>query len=397
MGKPMRAGSGTMPAGEQPAVAADDADVTALGRAPTDKPPFTLGDIKRAIPPHCFERSVVTSFSYLLRDIAAAAVLVHFALAVIPALPAPLRLVAWPVYWAAQGCALGGAWVIAHECGHHAFSEHALLDDAVGFALHTALLVPYFSWKHSHRRHHSNSGSLDRDEVFVPRRRSELPPDARRVHGSAAGRLAHLAVQLALGWPLYLACNAAGRPYPRFASHYDPFAPIFSGRRERVQVLLSDAGVLAAALALRRLAAALGFWTVARVYGAPLLVVNAWLVLVTYLQHTDPAVPRYGGGGGAGGWDWLRGALATVDRDYGAVLNRAFHNITDTHVVHHLFPSMPHYHAAEATRAIRPVLGEYYRFDATPIARAAWRAAKECVYVEPDGRREGVFWYDNKL
>lgn len=262
--------------------------------------------------------------------------------------------------------------------------------------VHTALLVPYFSWKHSHRRHHANSGSLDRDEVFVPRRKHELSSFssyyARRAvvqSSGAAGRLARLLLQLALGWPLYLACNAAGRPYPRFASHYDPFSPIFSGAQERAQVVLSDAGVLAASLGLWRLAAALGPWTVARAYGAPLLVVNAWLVLVTYLQHTDPAVPRYGGRE----WDWLRGALATVDRDYGAVLNAAFHNITDTHVVHHLFPSMPHYHAAEATRAIRPVLGDYYRFDATPVARAAWRAAKECVYVEPDGRREGVFWY----
>jgi omega-6 fatty acid desaturase (delta-12 desaturase) len=82
-----------------------------------------------------------------------------------------------------------------------------------------------------------------------------------------------------------------------------------------------------------------------------------------------------------------------VDRDYGAFLNAAFHNIADTHVMHHLFPSMPHYHAVEATRAIRPVLGEYYRFDDTPIVQAAWRAAKECLYVEPDSRREGVFWF----
>jgi omega-6 fatty acid desaturase (delta-12 desaturase) len=213
---------------------------------------------------------------------------------------------------------------MAHECGHHAFSEHALLDDAVGFAVHTALLVAYFSWKHSHRRHHANSGSLGRDEVFVPRRRFVLSSYARCVQGSAAGRLAHLA----LGWRLYLACNATGRSYPRFASHYDPCSPIFSGTRERAQVLLSDAGVLAASLALWRLAAAARSWAVvARAYGARLLVVNSWLVLVTYLQYTDPAVPRYGGGE----WDWLRGALE------GAVLNSAFHNIADTHVVHRLF------------------------------------------------------------
>jgi omega-6 fatty acid desaturase / acyl-lipid omega-6 desaturase (Delta-12 desaturase) len=71
---------------------------------------------------------------------------------------------------------------------------------------------------------------------------------------------------------------------------------------------------------------------VVRVYVVPLLVVNAWLVLITYMQHTHPGLPHYD----SGEWDWLRGALATVDRDSG-VLNRVFHHITDTHVAHHLF------------------------------------------------------------
>lgn len=373
--------------------ATDDAAANAK-RSPADKPPFTLADIKRAIPAHCFRRSALRSTSYLLRDLSAVAALFYVALAAIPSLPAggALRLAAWPLYWAAQGCALNSVWVVAHECGHHSFSEHAALDDAVGFALHTALLVPYFSWKHSHRRHHANSASLDRDEVYVPWRRSELPALVRGLHANAAVRLVLLALVLVFGFPLYLTCNITGRPYPRLASHYDPYSPIFSGGRERAQVVASDAGIAVFSLALYRLSSSSGgggLATLALVYGVPLLVVNVWLVLITFLHHTDAAVPRYD----SGEWDWLRGALATVDRDYGAFLNAAFHNIADTHVVHHLFPSMPHYHAVEATRAIRPVLGEYYRFDDTPIVRAAWRAAKECLYVEPDARRDGVFWF----
>ena len=39
-----------------------------------------------------------------------------------------------------------GVWVIAHECGHQAFSPSQLVNDTVGFILHTLLLVPYFSW-----------------------------------------------------------------------------------------------------------------------------------------------------------------------------------------------------------------------------------------------------------
>ncbi|BBH04335.1 Omega-6 fatty acid desaturase, endoplasmic reticulum [Prunus dulcis] len=91
---------------------------------------------------------------------------------------------------------------------------------------------------------------------------------------------------------------------------------------------------------------------------------------------------------------WLRGALATVDRDYG-VLNKVFH----THVVHHLFSTMPHYHAMEATNVLKPILGEYYSFDATSIWKALWREARECLFIEPDedGAQNDMFWYRNKF
>lgn len=37
------------------------------------------------------------------------------------------------------------------------------------------------------------------------------------------------------------------------------------------------------------------------------------------------------------------------------ILDVFFHHIADTHVAHHLFSYMPHYHAQEATQAIRKV------------------------------------------
>ncbi|KAK1266392.1 Omega-6 fatty acid desaturase, endoplasmic reticulum isozyme 2 [Acorus gramineus] len=326
-----------------------------LRRVPASKPPFTLSQIKKSIPPHCFNRSIPRSFSYLVFDLFIAFAFYHLSTTYIPLLPSPLNHLAWPLYWLCQGCVLTGVWVIAHECGHHAFSDHQWLDDTVGFILHSSLLVPYFSWKYSHRRHHSNTGSLERDEVFVPKPKS--------------------------------------RKYDRFASHYDPYGPIYNDR-ERLQIFVSDVGVFAVAYALYRLAMALGLAWVVKVYGVPLLIVNGFLVLITYLQHTHPALPHYD----SSEWDWLRGALATVDRDYG-ILNKVFHSITDTHVAHHLFPTMPHYHAMEATKAIKPILGEYYQFDGTSVYKAMWREARECVYVERDegSKEKGVFWYKNEF
>lgn len=109
------------------------------------------------------------------------------------------------------------------------------------------------------------------------------------------------------------------------------------------------------------------------------------------MHHTHSSLPHYD----SSEWDHLRGALATVDRDYG-LLNKVFHNVTDTHVLHHIFSYISHYHAMEATKAIKPLLGEYYKYDDTPILKAMWRDTKECIFVEKD-KDKGVYWYKNKL
>uniref|UniRef100_A0A0D9XJ08 Fatty acid desaturase domain-containing protein n=1 Tax=Leersia perrieri TaxID=77586 RepID=A0A0D9XJ08_9ORYZ len=361
-------------------------------RSPVEKPPFTLADIRKAIPRHCFRPSVVKSFSYLVHDLSITTCLLYFAVVGIPALPSILRFIAWPLYWASQGCILFAVWVLAHECGHRAFTGYTLVDDTIGLVLHSWLLAPYFSWKYSHKRHHSNTSSQECDEVFVPRLKSELPWYSPYVYkyNNPIARLVLLVVQLTVGWPMYLAFNTWGRIYPRFACHFDPWGPIYKGG-ERICIIISDIGMVVVSLTLYKLSVAYGFWWVVRIYGVPLLIVNAWLVVVTYLHHTHRALPHYD----SSEWDWLRGALATVDRDYG-ILNRVFHHIADTHVAHHLFSTIPHYHAIEATKAIRPILAEYYQFDPTPIVKAIWREAKECIYIEAADRK-GVYWYNNKF
>ena len=62
--------------------------------------------------------------------------------------------------------------------------------------------------------------------------------------------------------------------------------------------------------------------------------------MITLLQHTHPALPHYT----TEKWSWLRGALATCDRSFG-FLDTFHHHIADTHVLHHLFSTIPHYHA----------------------------------------------------
>ena len=58
-------------------------------------------------------------------------------------------------------------------------------------------------------------------------------------------------------------------------------------------------------------------------------------------------------------WSYLRGGLTALDRDYG-IFNKIHHDI-GTHVIHHLFPQIPHYNLEKATEACKPVMGPYYR------------------------------------
>ncbi|KAG5569060.1 hypothetical protein H5410_058826 [Solanum commersonii] len=349
---------------------------------PSSKPPFTLGDVKKAIPPHCFQRSLIRSFSYLIQDLILVSIFYYIANTYFHLLPSPLTYLAWPAYWIAQGCVCTGIWVIGHECGHHGFSDYQWVDDTVGLIFHSALLTPYFAWKHSHRRHHANTGSLENDEVYIPRFKSKLRWTSIRTCLHPHFCLAFI-----------LDVQYLWQKYERFTCHYDPNSPLYSNR-ERMQIYISDAGVIATTYVLYRLAMTQGLTWVLCIYGVPLLIVNGFIVLITLMHHTHASLPHYD----SSEWDYLRGALATVDRDYG-ILNKVFHNVTDTHVLHHIFSYISHYHAMEATNAIKPLLGDYYQVDDTPIIKAMWRDTKECIYVEKDegSQGRGVYWYKNKL
>ncbi|KAI3742344.1 hypothetical protein L1987_60024 [Smallanthus sonchifolius] len=358
-----------------------------LERVPVD-PPFSLSDLKKTIPAHCFERSVIRSSYYVVHDLIVAYVFYFLANTYIPLLPTPLAYLAWSVYWFCQASILTGLWVIGHECGHHAFSEYQWIDDTVGFILHSALLTPYFSWKYSHRNHHANTNSLDNDEVYIPKRKSKVKIYSK-ILNNPPGRVFTLVFRLTLGFPLYLFTNISGKKYGRFANHFDPLSPIFT-ERERIHVLVSDLGLLAVLYAIKLLVAAKGAVWVACMYGVPVLGVSVFFVLITYLHHTHLSLPHYD----STEWNWIKGALSTIDRDFG-FLNRVLHDVTHTHVLHHLISYIPHYHAKEARDAIIPILGEYYKIDRTPIFKAMWREAKECIYIEPDedSEHKGVYWY----
>jgi fatty acid desaturase len=303
----------------------------------------------------------------------------------------PLRLWAaplWLLYGIATGTVAMGLWVIAHECGHNAFHPNRRLEASVGFVLHSLLLVPYHCWARSHAVHHAHCNHLEEGETHVPPRAETLSGRATEALKERLGRHLFGAVSLfnhlVIGWPLYLFLGATGgEDYGRPTSHFWNGKRFNRGRRSlfprsfRGLMLGSDLGLLAVLALLVALALQFGVARVLCVYGLPYVVVNAWLVIYTWLQHTDVAIPHFS----TPEWSWAKGALQTVDRPYGPLLNLLHHGIGSTHVCHHINSRIPHYNAWRGNALLKQRFPELVRYDPTPIHQALWRVACGCGAV----------------
>jgi hypothetical protein len=146
-------------------------DLPKVTHEATSQPQFPdIKTIKDAIPAHCFQPSLTTSYYYIIRDFAIIGTLAWAALTYIPGIKDQyLRIAAWMAYGFLQGLFCTGIWILGHECGHGALFTYSKLNNITGWFLHSFLMVPYFSWKYSHSRHHRFTGHIDLDMAFVPR------------------------------------------------------------------------------------------------------------------------------------------------------------------------------------------------------------------------------------
>ncbi|KAG6760091.1 hypothetical protein POTOM_036592 [Populus tomentosa] len=307
---------------------------------PSAPPPFKLADIRAAIPKHCWVKNPWRSMSYVVRDVA-----VVCGLAVAAAYFN--NWVVWPLYWFAQGTMFWALFVLGHDCGHGSFSNNPKLNSVVGHLLHSSILVPYHGWRISHRTHHQNHGHVENDESWQPL--------SEKIYKSLDNVTRTLRFTLPfpmLAYPVYLWSRSPGKKGSHFHPDSDLFAP-----NERKDVITSTACWTAMAALVACLSFVMGPVQMLKLYGIPYWIFVMWLDLVTYLHHHghDEKLPWYRGKE----WSYLRGGLTTLDRDYGWINN--IHHDIGTHVIHHLFPQIPHYHLIEATEAAKPVLGKYYR------------------------------------
>ena len=144
-------------------VRTDNTDIPSSNSSSSEitKLPFTLGEVKAAIPAECFQPQVWKSLLFFFRDISIIAGL--YALA--------YSLDSWlffPIFWVMQGTMFWALFVVGHDCGHQSFSKQKWLNDLIGHLSHTPILVPYHGWRISHRTHHKNTGSIENDESWYP-------------------------------------------------------------------------------------------------------------------------------------------------------------------------------------------------------------------------------------
>jgi len=130
----------------------------------------------------------------------------------------------WILYALVNGTIATGVWVLGHECGHGAFSDNMMANDTLGFILHSALLVPFFSWSHSHALHHAKTNHLTEGETHVPATVEEkggrLYMKIRDFIGTDAWAIFQCSVIFLIGWFFYLIFGSTGGPKRGFTSHF---------------------------------------------------------------------------------------------------------------------------------------------------------------------------------
>lgn len=255
--------------------------------------------LRDAIPAKCFERSLVRSFSYVVRDLIAVSLLFYSAVK-LSTLDAPWTITVplWILYSFVQGLFFTGLWILAHDCGHDSFSANTSVNATVGWFLHSILLVPFFSWKFSHARHHRYHNHMEKDTVFVPNRKSEVearttkPTTLQKIMNHTAAdtpivTILALAFHQLLGWPAYILMNAGAGPKSLIKSdrkasskykqsHLDPTSHVFTPS-EAPFVALSNLGLILVMAALYQVSKSLGVCNTMLAYGLPYLWMNHWI------------------------------------------------------------------------------------------------------------------------
>ncbi|KZT10498.1 uncharacterized protein LAESUDRAFT_427677 [Laetiporus sulphureus 93-53] len=378
-------------------------------------PTISLKEIHDSVPKHLLRKDPLLSTYYVIRDIVCCVAIFYFGFNIETLLKSnfggfvPLtaawqvhlaRTALWLTYWWFQGLSFASFFCIAHELGHQTMYENRYVNDTLGYFFHAFIMAPFFAWKASHNAHHKTVASIERDENYVPYDRKDYKLPSRENATTADYlevfdetpflTLGRMLVMQGVGWWLYISTNAMGsKRYPKGTNHFDPYSALFRSD-QRLGIFLSDVGLVGMSTILFYATKMYGIKAFFTYYFIPLVLCNHWIVMLTYLHHSDPTIPHYR----KQEWSWVRGAAATVDRPLLGWAGRFFlHNVSHDHVAHHFFSYAPFYNQPEITKCVRKVLREHYNYDSTNTFYALFRSFTECVFIEDEGT---IVFYKNK-
>ena len=316
---------------------------------------FNIYELSQKIPNHCFVKSPIIGTYYILRDFLLW-YSTYYVFEYYTNHSTPYML----LYWTFSGFWIWCQFMNGHDCGHGSFSNSYVLNNIMGHLTHTPLLTPFNTWAESHRRHHIGHNHINNDYSH-----DWISYDNRENKSIVTKIFQYTGIIQLIGWFSYMAGGVDG-------GHWLPFGgrlwnENYSVSKFRHSVFSSSLVFLQFYYILKLCNFDLSTFIV--YYGVPWIIFSSWLVTVTYLQHHDDTIEEtviYGDES----WTYVAGALQTVDRSYGPIIDNLTHNITNCHIIHHVFyTKIPHYHLEEATTHLYKYLDEkgiMYKYRYTP-------------------------------
>jgi omega-3 fatty acid desaturase (delta-15 desaturase) len=312
---------------------------------------FNLAQLKEAIPKECFEKNLSTSLYYMFRDLALIFGTGYVYYMLFPVTSIQNVYLQWCyrlVYWTAQSLFFWCLFVVGHDCGHGTFSNSETVNDILGHICHGIEFVPYYPWRLSHKFHHKfHNSPQDLSHPWLTPEKLGSPDLLMFRYTQHMPFIAFSAY-----WTYLYAGYYDG-------NHWLPNSELFDiPTTDKERRLESRRCIVSTVAVFSWLAFWLyyfgNFYTFMDVYFIPVLGMGWWVFTITYLQHHEPGVTQLIQ---KKEWDYLKGALHTVDRHFGWGLDQLMHHITDCHLVHHLFfLDIPHYNLPKATAAIVPII-----------------------------------------
>lgn len=305
--------------------------------------------IRSQLSPECFKIDTMRSLRYMVQDIVIFGCLIAaFYLLVSSQLFENANLL-WklPIVFCfslVTGFFMWCIFVIGHDCGHRTFSKNNKINRVAGEICHSViLLTPFYAWRLSHLYHHRFHNHRKKDYSF-PRVPDQSYVSLKKYPAVYFFYKTRFVIPF-YSWfsYLYLGLSDGG--------HLFQFGRLWKqvSAKQKRKALTSSFITL---LALVGWILLLG-WKFLLVYMLSWAVFGFFLFTVTYLQHHHEQAKIYEDEQ----WDFTLAAFETIDRKYGWGLDDIHHNISDCHVIHHLFYSLiPHYNLKRATQELKSIL-----------------------------------------